>query len=100
MGQHPNGGAIVSVHPPLKSLVWLERNYDLPLLERIRKDGSFSGPLPMPLFPELSALVIFGPHREAKAANLAQEIANESQLPVISRAAADDPMLKYFILNL
>ncbi|KAJ7913105.1 hypothetical protein B0H13DRAFT_2271264 [Mycena leptocephala] len=49
----------------------------------------------MPLFPEVSALVIFGPHREAKAANLAQELANESQLPVIARAAADDPMLKF-----
>ncbi|KAF7342180.1 hypothetical protein MVEN_01805800 [Mycena venus] len=93
--QNPNGGATFSVHQPTKSLAWLEKNYDLPLLEDMRKEGIFSGPIPMQLFPEISALVIFGPHREPNAAKLAQALANESLLPVITRATTDDPMLKF-----
>ncbi|KAJ7653601.1 hypothetical protein DFH06DRAFT_1204101 [Mycena polygramma] len=48
----------------------------------------------MPLFPEVSALVIYSADRGA-GASIAQELANESRFPVVTRAAADDPMLHF-----
>jgi hypothetical protein len=96
MEKYPNGGVSVSVHQPTKSLAWLEDNYDLQILVDIRNSGIFSGPVPMLLFPETSALVIFGPHREDKMGKLAQRLANKSNFPVISRPAAEDPLFRYF----
>jgi hypothetical protein len=100
MRANPNGGASVSIHQPSKSLTWLEHNYDLPILEQIRKSRVFSGPIPMQLFPEVSGLGIFGPHSEAGTAKLAQTLADTSKFPVIARPSADDPMLRYFHLAL
>jgi hypothetical protein len=77
MNQHANGGAIFSVHQPTKALTWLEQNYDLPLLRDMR-GNSISGPLPMMLFPTVSALTIFGPHRDDKMFRFARRLANKS----------------------
>ncbi|KAJ7033396.1 hypothetical protein C8F04DRAFT_623764 [Mycena alexandri] len=89
----PNGGTILSIHRPTASLAWLERNYDLPVVKFIRK--KFVGPLAMMLFPDTPALAIFGPHSSQKMARLAQGLANKSRFPVISRPAADNPMLQF-----
>ncbi|KAJ7033425.1 hypothetical protein C8F04DRAFT_1104696 [Mycena alexandri] len=89
----PNGGTILSIHRPTTSLAWLEENYNLPVVKFIRK--KFVGPLAMMLFPDTPALAIFGPHSSQKMARLAQGLANKSRFPVISRPAADNPMLQF-----
>ncbi|KAJ7188967.1 hypothetical protein C8R46DRAFT_1184220 [Mycena filopes] len=89
----PNGGTILSIHRPTTSLAWIEDNYDLPEVKSIRK--KFGGPLAMMLSAEKPALAIFGPHSSRKMAKLAQGLANRSKFPVISRPAADNPLLQF-----
>ncbi|KAJ7290315.1 hypothetical protein C8J57DRAFT_340121 [Mycena rebaudengoi] len=59
------------------------------------RDSSISGPIPMVLFPTVSALTIFGPHRDDKMFRFARRLANKSNLPVITRSSTDDPMIKF-----
>ncbi|KAJ7188955.1 hypothetical protein C8R46DRAFT_1056260 [Mycena filopes] len=90
----PAGGSIVSVHQPTESLAWLEENYDTHhLVKSIRK--KFGGPVAAMVSPDEPGLTIFGPHTESTMAQLAQQLANESQFPVMSRPAAANPALKF-----
>ncbi|KAJ7099365.1 hypothetical protein B0H15DRAFT_544074 [Mycena belliarum] len=92
----PNGGAILEVRQPTASLAWLEENYDLPVIKSVRDKEEFSGPLAMLLYPEQSALTIFGPrNNDPKFVELGQKLANKSGFPVICRLSEDDPMLRF-----
>ncbi|KAJ7840650.1 hypothetical protein B0H13DRAFT_1910624 [Mycena leptocephala] len=91
----PNGGIILSVYQPATSLAWLEENHNMPIMKFIRNHEIYSGPVAMMLFPDTSAIAIFGPHSEEKMAKLAQKLANISNFPVIARPAPDDPMFRF-----
>ncbi|KAJ7133734.1 hypothetical protein C8R43DRAFT_644647 [Mycena crocata] len=94
----PNGGTIFSIHQPGTSLVWLEENFDLPIVKVIRDSEGLSGPLAMMLSPEEPALAIFGEPAMVKRAKLAQKLANKSNFPVIARLPEHDPMLSKSLL--
>ncbi|KAJ7858898.1 hypothetical protein B0H13DRAFT_1901670 [Mycena leptocephala] len=64
----------------------------MPIMKFIRNHEIYSGPVAVMLFPDTSALAIFGPHSEEKMAKLAQKLANISNFPVIARPAPDDPI--------
>ncbi|KAJ7923990.1 hypothetical protein B0H13DRAFT_1864454 [Mycena leptocephala] len=68
---------------------WKRTDYSVTSLAR--------GPVAMMLFPDPSALAIFGSHSEDKMVKLAQKLANISNFPVIARPAPDDPM---FYINI
>ncbi|KAJ7509294.1 hypothetical protein B0H11DRAFT_1314155 [Mycena galericulata] len=88
----PNGGTILSVHQPATALSWLEENYDTPFVRLIHNSNVFSGPLSMMLFPDTPALALFGPVNGEESGKLAQELANKSNFPVITRPSAYDPI--------
>ncbi|KAF8190620.1 hypothetical protein K438DRAFT_913264 [Mycena galopus ATCC 62051] len=89
-------GCLVSIHEPAEATVWIENNWDNPLVASVQKNGC-GGPFPWMLSPEKPALAIFGSYQDSIVVGMAQSLADVSGLPVAIRALEDNPALTLLI---
>lgn len=85
---------ITSVHSPDAAVIWLETNFDDPLIKSMKGHG-LSGPIAAMLSPEEPALVIFGSILDDKVFSTAQRLAEKSRFPVMIRPFADNPIARW-----
>ncbi|KAF7342292.1 hypothetical protein MVEN_01817400 [Mycena venus] len=85
------GGTIISSHHPDDVVLWLETNYDHPLLQTMRSRG-IGGPLPSMLSPEEPSLVVFGSIRDGWVVDAAEVLSELSNFAVMIRPLWDNPV--------
>ncbi|KAF7358459.1 hypothetical protein MVEN_00896400 [Mycena venus] len=84
------GGCLACIHEPIQASLWMENNWNDPLLASIRNSGC-GGPFAWVLSPSEPALAIFGCYNEPVVVNMAQTLAQASGFPVVIRPASDNP---------
>jgi hypothetical protein len=80
----------MSIYEPTEAALWIEDNWDNPLLTSFRNSGC-GGPFAWMLSPTKPALVIFGSYNEPVVVNMAQTLAHSSRFPVVIRPDSDNP---------
>ncbi|KAF8190612.1 hypothetical protein K438DRAFT_1763074 [Mycena galopus ATCC 62051] len=83
---------LMSVYEPADVVLWIEDNWDHPLIISIQNRG-WGGPFAWMLSHQEPSLAIFGPYEDPMILNVAQSLADFAGFPVIIRPASDDPTL-------
>ncbi|KAF8190596.1 hypothetical protein K438DRAFT_912741 [Mycena galopus ATCC 62051] len=86
------GGCLVSIYEPGEVSVWIEENWENPLVASVQNNGC-SGPFAWMLSPEEPALAIFGFYQNPTVIEMAQSLADSSGFPVVIRPPEDNPEL-------
>ncbi|KAF8190627.1 hypothetical protein K438DRAFT_913584 [Mycena galopus ATCC 62051] len=82
----------VSIYEPADVVLWIEDNWDHPLIISIQNSG-WGGPFAWMLSHQEPSLAIFGPCEDPMMLNVAQSLADFAGFPVVIRPASDNPAL-------